>query len=452
MTFQEENDFIFNNLLDSYFFKGWRNGDSTKSVEFIIRRKCNLACKYCYYTNHGKELIPDSLDDVNTSITNVKRILDFFKEHKIYPRDFSIFGGEDIKQSQYLWLFDILYDYCKSLGGKKSISFPMNPIFLMNDSYYQMLIEQKKQFEEIGTYISYSISTDGKYCDPYSRPAVNGANIYTDAYYERVAQFARETNSGFHPMIAAENIKYWIENFDWYINFLKEIYPEDYISALYLLDVRNDNWTEEHLADLRKLILHIGRYLGGTLKPDELMHRLSRSSVFNLYNIGASIVGRGLTCSLQSILHIRCADASIVSCHRLSYQDLLGGKFDFEKNHIEALNHSVYLATLQVNYKNMPVCNSCDINTFCNGSCLGANREATGSMFVPSPSMCRMKKVLRLAMIESFKELGIYDRLLVNLKAMRASSDLDCKDHLSTLIVQIEALGNTIDCIKKDTQ
>jgi len=443
MTFEEENDLLFNNLLEKYFFAGWRNGDKDKAVEFIIRRKCNLACKYCYYTNHGKELVPD--DDIEKAINNVHEILYYFKSHHIYPRTFSIFGGEAVTADQYERLFDILYDYCKDVDGDKLIGFPMNPLFLSNTYYENLLVTQQKRFEEIQTRVGFSVSTDGKYCDPISRPTVdNRDDVYTDEYYDRVARFAKDTQTGFHPMIAAENISHWIENFDWYVEYLKKIYPDTYLDTLYLLEVRNDNWAIDNLKGLRKLILHIGEYLYKELGREELLSRLRKDNLLNIYGTGIITVGRGLTCSLQSILHIRCSDKKIVSCHRLSYKDLLGGEFVEDK--IKALNYPIYLSTLQTNYKNMPLCSVCPINTMCSGPCLGSNYESTGSMYVTAPTVCVLLKTLRLALIESFVELGIYDDILLQMKAARDTTESqDFKNHLSLLILQTEAMRRTLN-------
>ena len=50
----------------------------------------------------------------------------------------------------------------------------------------------------------------------------------------------------FHPMVSAENVQYWKENFDWWDQQCRE-YGYDAFRDVMMLEVRNDGWTEENI-------------------------------------------------------------------------------------------------------------------------------------------------------------------------------------------------------------
>ena len=421
MSHKEEQDKLLSTIVDKMFFEPWKNRDSESftGLELIVSRKCNLKCKYCYYTNHGKELIPDELDnDTQKMLSNVSTLLQSLASHGIYPPSLSIFGGEALSISTYSQLFDTLYQFCSEAarsGKKTSIGFPTNTVLLLNDAYRELLVKQYTRFQRINAEISYSVSTDGKYCDPLSRPTAAGNDPYDNNYYKTVRAFSKEVHAGFHPMIAPENIGAWKKNLDWYMDY---IFNNVESGAFYLLEVRNDNWTDQNLIDLREFVLYLGQKLLALYGTKEALATdlLARGSIFNMYRSYSTILNRGLTCSLQTQLYLRAADMAVVPCHRLSYPEYISGYLDPSTLELSAENVEVYIAELQANKLQLPQCATCDINYLCSGPCLGANVETTGTLFTPAPTMCRMEHTLQLSLIESFMDIGIIDSIIEALK------------------------------------
>jgi hypothetical protein len=50
---------------------------------------------------------------------------------------------------------------------------------------------------------------------------------------------------GFHPMVYSKSCKYWIENYKWFKEKIKEYNLPDRDPMM--LEVRNDNWTDEDI-------------------------------------------------------------------------------------------------------------------------------------------------------------------------------------------------------------
>ena len=68
-----------------------------------------------------------------------------------------------------------------------------------------------------------------------------------DEFYDKVFSFAKHYGYGFHPMVAAASIEKWIDNYKWWIKMLKKYdLPMDY---LMMLEVRNDDWTDEKIKE-----------------------------------------------------------------------------------------------------------------------------------------------------------------------------------------------------------
>ena len=73
----------------------------------------------------------------------------------------------------------------------------------------------------------------------------------------------------YHPMIGAKGIERWVDNFDWYVENIQKYYKipkKEALEKLYLLEVRNPDWSTKELKDFKV-------YLRGA-------HLLRRSSIY----------------------------------------------------------------------------------------------------------------------------------------------------------------------------
>ena len=60
---------------------------------------------------------------------------------------------------------------------------------------------------------------------------------------------------GFHPMISASNIFNQIKNFDWWAQKYEEFFSDHPFDNLlpFFLEVRNDEWYDDHIEAYKKL-------------------------------------------------------------------------------------------------------------------------------------------------------------------------------------------------------
>jgi radical SAM protein with 4Fe4S-binding SPASM domain len=136
---------------------------------------------------------------------------------------------------------------------------------------------------------------------------------------------------------------------------------------------------------------------------------------FNILNHPIGQIGRGMGCSLQTCLHLKVANLSIVPCHRTAYEFMETGKYRVEENKIvgiEGKNVELMSSTQSQNNKISPLCEKCVISQLCQGGCLGSQYETTGDLYNPIPSVCRANHYKIQGFYESWKELGILPNIL----------------------------------------
>ena len=471
-TFHQEEEQWYHQFLNIHYLASWKKNYKTgkeeniPSLEFTLSRKCNLKCTYCYYTRHGKELYPDPIDRVDPSIANCEKILEYLTREKLAPSRIEIFGGEAVSRDQYKKLFDILYSYVLALPTRLkkrtstsfSIVFPLNVIFLEDREYYDLLIQEQKKFLEQNVVISYSISFDGKYCDPISRPAHSSTFEYSDAFYSLVSRFCKDLAipAGFHPMISRDNVKYWKNNIDWFFDYIKDTYSvtsKDVNRFLYLLEVRNEDWSLENVKDFYDFIVYIIDKIFEdpdicNKDPDKLLEQI-KTRLFNLSSGIFAYIPRGLTCSLQTCLYVRTGDLSIIPCHRLSYPSFIAGKFEVQEEKLTGRVITefpyMHLASVNTNFQTHADCSSCEIRSLCPGPCLGANYEATKDPFIASPAMCRMEKAKVFAILESCKKYGILDTLISHLKEYSTGTFNEYRRFMLSKSMQVTLLTQSLE-------
>ncbi|MFA5052727.1 MAG: hypothetical protein WC565_01590 [Parcubacteria group bacterium] len=420
MTYQEENNQLVESFLNHSFFKGFKHpelkeSENFKSLELFFNDKCNLKCKYCYLQRFGEKLYPHEHQDGETLLKNLKMLLDWLNEKEYVPEHIEIFSGEVFIQDAGWKAINMILDNYKDKEKKPEyIVVPTNFTFILSSDLTKKVEDLLTKAKEVGLPIGLSSSFDGKYCE-VNRPFKSGKEIRDDAYYDKVFEFSKKWGTGFHPMVYSEHIEDWQKNWLWFQeNFSKHRLPW---KNIYLLEVRNVEWTERQMADLGKFVeflIHwtfdnpchgdVGTYL------DFLF-----DGGYNILRNPLTTIGRGIGCSIQSNLVLRLGDLSLVPCHRTSYSPFNFGKFKVENGKItsfESKNVDMMVAIYSFDASTQPYCEQCLLKTLCSFGCLGSQLEVTGDPFTPIPSVCQMEHIKVASMIKAYKELGMLEPVL----------------------------------------
>lgn len=406
---------IVKNYLEREVFSAWKKGPGPEvlhDVELQINSICDLRCEYCYCKRFGDTLFPPELSGSSKVLTNLDILLDWFDENNMNPR-FSLFSGELFSQSLGRKVLERIVEWLISNNYPNILVIPTNSNFIDNEKTTEWVSNIIKYAGQNNIEIKLSHSIDGFYAEKY-RPKRNIPR--SDNFYDKLFKFGKEHNSAFHPMIYSKAIFEWKKNFDWFIQNL-ERYGFSY-SALFLLEVRNYNWTPEQVSEYYNVIRYICSFVLNLMKELNLsMSDLIKTKIFNLLGPFYTI-GRGISCSIQSSTQIRLGDLTVHPCHRTNYPALKSWSFVVENNKIvdiEVHNPMLYMAVQSANINTSPMCECCFIKEMCYCGCLGSQYEVTGDLFTPIPTVCRMAHAKVFALLDEFYKQNLLDELACKL-------------------------------------
>lgn len=427
MTNDELNDYTFGHFLNSYFYNDWQKEFPRNTLEIIFSPKCNLKCEYCYIHKYSSKTFPNHIFDAKKSIENAVKILDWMGKNNFGPT-IELFSGEIFAQKSGYDLFDAMLKFFKEHPDYRrpnNIIIPTNGTFLNSDKYTTKVEEYIKEFEQQNCPLILSFSIDGLLVDGKVRDYKAELDLDEDinlprdqAYYDKLFQFILKHRYCIHPMLYAKDMHKWIDNFNWFMDMY-----EKYNIAwwdLYLLEVRNHDWTVENVEDFGKFLNYLMDYAWDKLdhNADLFLDWLSTSpgsvdkrvcAGFNVLFNSFGKSGTGTRCGMQNQLSIRASDLAVYPCHRLMYPGLEIGRFEddfnFKTEHIE-----LGIATYGFNPIEQNVCNTCAIKHLCVTQCVGAQYETTKDLFTPIPSVCYLNFVKIKTILTRLDELNLLDK------------------------------------------
>lgn len=427
-TFKKEQEDLLLSFLDIHCFSAWKILPSLRGpiyingLEMMVSPVCNTACSYCYMKNYSPSLYPCAYDG-ETLLKNCEKIMRGLYSNSLYPGSIEIFSGEFFNLPFWKEYLNIIFTYLEKMteGKKIPVIIPTNGTFFLSEEKTREIQNFLDKVKSEGFSLFLSISVDGKYLDNETRPLKNGKK-YEEDFYDRMFTFGAKNKLSYHPMVGAKGIKKWIENFDWYLKNIQKYYnlttPWQACNYLYLLEVRNPDWTTEELNELSKFLRYlIDVVFEDCLTTEDRVERL-QSRTLNIFSSLTSSVGRGLGCSIQQCLDIRVGDLALVQCHRTSYEELLGAYLDISEEGEfiikEVKNVNSYIFTQALNFTYLAKCSSCPINFFCSGPCLGCNYEINKDLYTVVPTVCDLeyKKTLESIKYIEKKDPGVLPKII----------------------------------------
>lgn len=423
---------VLETILERRFFGPWREGPSDNpaslwpdsNLELYVTAACNQSCEYCYLVRH-KELYPRDAMEPGKIKQNLRVFLDWCMEQGFSFHKIDLFSGE-IWHSPFGWdVLDILLSYIRQGLRADMVMIPTNASFVLSD---RALVEMSNRIEDYGAAgcrLQLSGSIDGRLSDGITRKG-NDSRLTLEKnsadFYDRFFSFWSNYGFLFHPMVSAGNARYWKKNFLWWEGQCQE-YGYDAFRDVMLLEVRNDDWTEEAIQDyIGFLGFLIDKFLAERCGGDvgKLTNHLFLTDIFTPG--GSGYVNFGLTkadafqgCTVSDMFTVRLGDLAIPPCHRTAYDELLYGRFRVEDGKITGIEeHNPQIASrilLQDSILCSPGCDCCPYNFFCLRGCYGSQREAGKDPFMPIESVCRLFRGKIDFLIDKYRELGVWEAL-----------------------------------------
>ena len=423
LTFQQENNELLKTIIYSKLTQLKTTAPETvDTIELYVTGDCNQKCEYCYLVKHGDQLYPQNLREKDLIIKNLKIFLDFLIEKDLVPQRLDLFSGEILGTPLGNEILDTLFNYVITKGlNVKIICIPSNMSFCLKQESVDRINKYIEDFKEYGVHISISCSMDGLIVDKYERPFHNNTDkLKTKEYYNRIISFCSYHNFGFHPMISANSLKYQKENYKVWLQILHLLYPDEELFKSKLgkvmqLEVRNDEWTEEHIKeyiDWLNFLIDTDKkeYFNNDNKKffDEIYTKNFTQYKEVTYLPYWVLKLKETSCTIGKMVCVRLGDLAICPCHRTSYDKFILGKFVVENNKIidikannVQLASAIYLTSAMIK----PKCDVCPLSSFCVKGCFGAQYEATNEIFYPIESVCQLQKVKNIFLYLKFKKM-----------------------------------------------
>jgi len=403
MSYESENNDLLNSFIRRTFFRGFRSPEQHPNwsrIELFMNSRCNQNCKYCYIARYGKVLYP--VFEHDTVVKNTKKLLDWLSSRKFRP-NLELFSGEPLVQPTSFEIIDMILDHEIS-----SLVIPTNFSFMLDDKLVHEVEKRILAAKHRKLPLFLSASIDGKYCES-NRP-IKGydADPRDDSFYDKVFSFCSKHRFGFHPMVYSELIENWCDNFLWFQSmFQKHRIPW---WNLYLLEVRNKEWSRRSIVELGNFMKFLVRWTFNRTGRDGFVNFVFHHKGFNILSNPLTRVGRGIGCSIQSVMCVRLQDLAIFPCHRTAYPQFKVAQFDGDMN-IRAYNPDLWVTILTLDANTLPYCETCPVKYLCGKGCLGSQYEVTGDLFTPIPTVCQMEHWKLYSYVEALKEIGMLNTI-----------------------------------------
>lgn len=438
-TWQKENDQLLQYVLNKRLFEPLKFEDNSvhksTAVELYVTPECNLKCEYCYLYRYGDKLYPKELRNHDTIIKNLEILCEHFIAEQYHIPELEIFSGEIWGSEFSDRLLGTLLHYIKNGLDVGFVMIPSNVTFLTSEKSTEFMQKYIDAYKAVGVRLAVSASIDGIVIEEMSRPHKDASKsgLRDQDYYDRVFEFCSKNSFGLHPMVSPQSVKYWIDNHEWFLEMMRK-YKIDYSCGIMLLEVRNDEWTQENIDDYLKFInylvdkLRMNFYVSDEEMAQDVF-RLKGGHLITNYNaIALANVGRSPGCTIHRTLHVRLGDLAIVPCHRLSYDALNYGAYVVENDKIVGIKSNNVQMALRNYMTNIKAthhgCDACPYNFFCIKGCFGAQLEATGDPYFPCSSVCNLEKQKIDFLIKKYTDIGLVAQLQKKVNSDTAARDV----------------------------
>lgn len=433
--FDKEQSDLVKWMLNERYFYTWKlnwenfNGDldhdtliQESTLEIFLTSACNQQCEYCYLIKYPN-LYPQEYNNQTIILKNLKILFNYLIEQQYYIPNIEFFTGEIWHSNFGLQVLQITLEAIQNGLHTDYILIPSNCSFVIQDEQMFKIQNYIDKYSQHGVKLGFSISIDGAFLENENRPLVNGY-IKTEEFYDKLFLFAQHNNFLFHPMVAAANIDKWIENYQWWEKKCQE-YGYNIDGSVMMLEVRNDNWTEQSIAEYNNFMNYL---IDKNFQKHNKDIGMFTDNLFDGSGIGGYVPYAPAKtdtfpgCTVANSLTLRVGDLAICPCHRTGYDKFIYGKFIVENDKIvdfEGYNPQIAMKILYSNFNLTNIgCDTCTYSDYCLKGCYGSQFESTGEIFAPIQCVCDFDKAKWNNIVSKYEKMGVHKYLKEHLNPL----------------------------------
>ncbi len=397
------------------------------TISFNLGSQCTLQCTYCYLHRFGKQedinkqLYPFEPDQ-DELLSNARFIIETLIKNEYQINTIDIFGGEmfTLFGSVLTRLYTIVYELYKDqdpLLRPINIIVPTNMTWMSKPGQIELIKIYESKLQRIGIEVQYSESFDGLLelqNRQYQSQQFNSAFPRDEDYITKLFEFQSTNNAGFHPMVYSNGIEYWIDNFLWFQRMFYKFGIQP--SNIYLLEVRNYEWTPEDQLEFGyfiRFLVKLNKQFQKFFGTDS--HQLINEMNWNILNHLNPVTYRGIGCTLQTSISINVQSLSIQGCHRNNYAFNQLGTLDKTADDfviVNSINPQSVFTVQSFTTTQQPKCADCLIKYSCSGLCIGSQFEVFADQYYPIPTQCMLEHVKVFSLIQSFLDEGYQQQVV----------------------------------------
>lgn len=427
--FDLEQDQLLNFILNERYFKPWslhKNNDFNldelsltlypdSKLEIYLTSMCNQHCEYCYLVKY-KGLYPAEFNKKDIILENTKKLFDWILKNDYMIPEIEFFTGEIWHSDFGLQILEIGLQAIKR--GLKTPGFliPSNCSFVLDEIQLAKIQTYIDEYRSHGVNLQFSISVDGAILENEIRPLNNGV-IKTQDFYDRLFLFAKHNNYCFHPMVSAISASRWIDNYAWWEDMFEK-YDMD-INNLMMLEVRNNDWTDEAIEGYNKFITALikkrFKECGcDTRKFIEDYFCFNGNGLHGYVPYAPAPADTFAGCTVANSLCVRVGDLAICPCHRTAYNKFLYGYFQLnDKGEIDTIKASNPQMAVRILFSNIHStnfkCDTCIYAPYCLKGCFGCQFEEEDDPFMPIEGVCKFFEAKWNNIVHQLEKMGIID-------------------------------------------